>query len=43
MDFIPRSKEIFQLEISELSKVADRIGEEINDVIELIYTSKVNW
>ena len=40
MDFVKRSKEIFQLEIDELAKVAGKIGTEINDAIELIYNSK---
>jgi len=41
MDFIKRSKEIFQQEIGELQKLADnKIGSEINEVVELIYASK---
>ena len=40
MDFVNRSKEIFNQEIIELQKLADTIGPEINDVVELIYTSK---
>ena len=40
MDFIQRSKEIFQQEISELQKLADKIGPEMNEVVKLIYTSK---
>ncbi len=40
MDFIERSKEIFQQEISELQKLADKIGPEINEAVELIYASK---
>ncbi len=37
MDFIQRSKEIFQQEIGELQKLAETIGSEINEAIELIY------
>jgi len=37
MDFIQRSKEIFNLEIAELQKLADKIGPEINEAVELIY------
>lgn len=40
MDFVKRSKEIFQLEIDELAKVADKIGTEVNEAVELIYNSK---
>ena len=40
MNFIERSKEIFQQEICELQKLAEKIGPEINEVIELIYASK---
>ncbi|MEI6555215.1 MAG: KpsF/GutQ family sugar-phosphate isomerase [Paludibacter sp.] len=40
MDFIERSKEIFQQEICELQKLAEKIGPEINEVVELIYTGK---
>jgi len=40
MDFITRSKEIFQQEICELQKLSDKIGPEINEVVELIYASK---
>lgn len=40
MDFIKRSKEIFQLEIAELAKTADKIGPEINEAVELIYKCK---
>ena len=40
MDFITRSKEIFQQEICELQKLSDKIGPEINEVVELIYSSK---
>ena len=40
MDFIKRSKEIFNLEIVELQKLAEKIGPEINEIVELIYSSK---
>ena len=40
MDFIERSKEIFQQEISELQKLAEKIGSEINEAVEMIYASK---
>jgi len=40
MNFIERSKEIFQQEICELQKLADKIGPEINEAVELIYASK---
>jgi len=40
MDFIERSKEIFKQEICELQKLADKIGPEINEAVELIYASK---
>ncbi|NDV46498.1 KpsF/GutQ family sugar-phosphate isomerase [Paludibacter sp. 221] len=40
MDFVKRSKEIFQLEINELAKTADKIGEEMNEAVELIYNCK---
>ncbi|MDP4239834.1 MAG: KpsF/GutQ family sugar-phosphate isomerase [Bacteroidota bacterium] len=40
MDFIQRSKEIFTQEITELQKLSEKIGPEINEVVELIYTSK---
>jgi len=40
MDFIKRSKEIFNLEITELQKLAEKIGPEINEVVELIYSTK---
>ena len=40
MDFTKRSKEIFNLEIVELQKLAEKIGPEINDVVELIYSTK---
>lgn len=40
MDFVKRSKEIFNQEIDELQKLADKIGSEINEFVELIYASK---
>jgi len=40
MDFTKRSKEIFNLEIAELQKLAEKIGPEINEIVELIYTTK---
>jgi arabinose-5-phosphate isomerase len=43
MDFVARSKEVFQVEINEIQRVANRIGDEVNQVVELIYahTGKV--
>jgi len=40
MDFIKRSREIFNSEIAELQKLSDRIGPEMNEVVELIYANK---
>jgi arabinose-5-phosphate isomerase len=40
MDFIQRSKEIFNSEIAELQKLSDKIGTEINEVVEMIFTCK---
>jgi arabinose-5-phosphate isomerase len=40
MDFVKRSKEIFELEISELQKLTQKIGPEINRAVELIYNCK---
>jgi arabinose-5-phosphate isomerase len=40
MDFVKRSKEIFNSEITELQKLSDKIGEEINQAVELIYNCK---
>ena len=40
MNFVTRSKEIFQQQITELQKLSDKIGPEINEVVEQIYTSK---
>lgn len=37
MDFVNRGKEIFSLEIAELAKVAEKIGPELNEAVELIY------
>jgi arabinose-5-phosphate isomerase len=39
MNFTERSKEIFKLEIAELQKLADKIGPEMNEVVEMIYIS----
>ena len=40
MDFIQRSKEIFNSEITELQKLSEKIGSEISEVVELIYAGK---
>ena len=40
MNFTERSKAIFQQEIIELQKVADNIGEEMNQAVEMIYNCK---
>ncbi|MDD4920881.1 MAG: KpsF/GutQ family sugar-phosphate isomerase [Bacteroidales bacterium] len=40
MDFIQKSREVFDQEICELQKVSTNIGNEINDVVELIYNCK---
>ncbi|HPW90517.1 MAG TPA: KpsF/GutQ family sugar-phosphate isomerase [Paludibacteraceae bacterium] len=40
MDFVARSKEVFQVEIDEIQRVANRIGDEINHIVELIYAHK---
>lgn len=40
MDAVKRSKEIFQQEICELQKLSDKIGEEINEAVEMIYAGK---
>ncbi len=40
MDAVKRSKEIFEQEISELQKLSNKIGEEINAVVEMIYACK---
>jgi len=39
MDFTQRSKEIFHQEITELQKLSDKIGPEMNEVVEMIYSS----
>jgi len=39
MDFTQRSKEIFLQEITELQKLSDKIGPEMNEVVEMIYSS----
>lgn len=40
MDAVKRSKEIFEQEISELQKLSNKIGEEMNAVVEMIYACK---
>ncbi len=40
MDFIQRSKEIFNSEITELQKLSEKISSEISEVVELIYAGK---
>jgi len=40
MDFIQRSRAVFDQEISELQKVSANIGNEINDVVELIFNTQ---
>ena len=40
MDAVKRAKEIFQQEICELQKLSDKIGSEMNEAVELIYSSK---
>jgi len=40
MNFIERSKAIFEQEIAELQKVADNIGEEMNQAVEMIDACK---
>lgn len=40
MDCKERSRQIFALEIEELKKVAEHIGEEMNEAVELIYQCK---
>lgn len=40
MDAVKRAKEIFQQEICELQKLTEKIGSEMNDAVELIYSSK---
>lgn len=40
MDAVKRVKEVFQQEIGELQKLAEKIGIELNEAIELIYNCK---
>ena len=40
MDAVKRSKEIFEQEINELQKLSNKIGEEMNAVVEMIYACK---
>jgi len=40
MDFVERSKDIFNQQIAELQKLSEKIGTEINDVVELIFSCK---
>jgi len=40
MDFIEISRSVFDQEISELKKVSTNIGNEINEVVEVIFNSK---
>jgi arabinose-5-phosphate isomerase len=40
MDYIQRSQEVFDQEICELKKVSKRIGNEINEIVDLIYNCK---
>ncbi|MDR1225398.1 MAG: KpsF/GutQ family sugar-phosphate isomerase [Prevotellaceae bacterium] len=40
MDFIARAQEVFSLEVEELVNVGKRIGNEMNEVVELIYNTK---
>ncbi|MEH7348645.1 KpsF/GutQ family sugar-phosphate isomerase [Gottfriedia acidiceleris] len=40
MDFIKIAKEVFDLEIEELHKVKESIGEEINQAVEMIFNTK---
>jgi len=40
MDFVKLSKEIFNSEIAELQKLSDRIGWEMDAVVELIFAAK---
>ncbi len=37
MDIIARSKEVFRIEMAEISRVSDRIGNEMCQVVDLIY------
>lgn len=40
MDFVQKSREVFDSEIDELMRVSSAIGNEINEVVELIYSCK---
>ncbi len=40
MDFVERSKDIFNQQIAELQKLSEKIGTEINDVVNLIFSCK---
>lgn len=40
MDFVKRSQEVFQVEIDELAKLRNRIGNEITQLVDLILRSK---
>lgn len=40
MDFTSRAKEIFSLEIDELRQLSEKLGSEINEAVELIYSCK---
>lgn len=40
MDAVKRSKEIFEQEILELQKLAGKIGDEMNQAVEMIYSAK---
>lgn len=40
MDFVKRAKEIFQQEICELQKLTEKIGPELNNAVEMIYSAK---
>ena len=40
MDFVKRSQEVFQTEISELDKVKNTIGTEMSQLVRLILQSK---
>jgi len=40
MDATTRAKEIFEQEINELQKLAGKIGDEVNQAVELIYSGK---
>lgn len=40
MDFKVRSKEIFNQQIAELQKLSDKIGNEMNEAVELIFACK---